>query len=810
VDYADLFLRPWRQEYVTADAEASPDSLFLAQPRDASPLALGVAQSQATPPRSPGVPNTGESDGGGFWGGLLDVLRNVPITVGDPRHGQYQLGSYNQLTSGRRLMDYGRSMGLDLPQMGSVSPGEAELIVKHGMDKRQQQPLGMDFAMRLFPPQEGEDSSMGIWREGVSRMRQQDLGPLMAHVATQYGVPGFGGGGGDVLTGLLGAYPKAPAAPSAEREAAPVSAALPQPAGQPSAPPAGAAPSTAAMPPPAAAPAAPAVPTVPSPPPAAGAPPTAPSTAPLAQPQGAAGWQLPPMPREPTPPPRTVTQPDVEAYSPVQVAAKAYEDNRTLANRQNLRKTVQEAGPAILKQRDQEYLEQRKLHQDQMRTWIELKKERDATIKNWGLSQDMTDQILIDNPQMPPGSYPTEEQKRRAAYETLPARKAAQAGLETTATTSARVTSEAAAKQGLPLTQALSPQDPHPFRTEPGPLAGTPITTGTLGQAQQLQDQGKAMFLDAREAQRINNLREAAVSIARVNVAVQKVYDIANGQLGKMSPAERANPLDWLYKNWDQMTQAQPELIAAHREIMGNYMNIATGLMGGDKRVSEEELKLIKTQLPNVFARMDKIGSIGGRVGNWLTGGGYVNLPLGVPEQPDTREVAMSTMDSTMGRVNDVAASTLQKPGFQFPGLTPRGEAQQARERDEQARQAERAGATQKASPVSRLPLPGPIKAVGEAVHAVGEKVKEYVSPQAPPGPTGAAAPSLSKMKEIALRKMAIKQEPSPQDSKAFKEYMDTTHGLIKNYRRDLTPAQQADLVKLIAQKLGGTWQPAQ
>jgi hypothetical protein len=164
----------------------------------------------------------------------------------------------------------------------------------------------------------------------------------------------------------------------------------------------------------------------------------------------------------------------------------------------------------------------------------------------------------------------------------------------------------------------------------------------------------------------------------------------------------------------------------------------------------------------------------------------------------------MLTMDSIKGRINETAASTLQKPGFQFPGLTPRGEAQQARERDEEERQ--RARAPKPGGPPTTLReklIPAPLE---PAV----QKVERLIKGEPSPAPSSQAAPSMPRLKEIALRQMGIKQAPSPQDAPGFKTYMDTLHTVVKNNRRDLTPAQQTQLITLIAQKLGGTWQPPQ
>ena len=129
-----------------------------------------------------------QAGGGGFWGGLLDVLRNVPITIGGPK-SRIQLPSYNEMTAGRRLVDYGRAQGLDIPPTGSVSPGEAQFMIQEGLRRRQSAPLGMDVAQQFMPPQAGEGPEVMGRRAMLARMSAAGIPGLLGQIiATEGGL----------------------------------------------------------------------------------------------------------------------------------------------------------------------------------------------------------------------------------------------------------------------------------------------------------------------------------------------------------------------------------------------------------------------------------------------------------------------------------------------------------------------------------------------------------------------------------------------------------------------------------------------
>jgi hypothetical protein len=784
--YAPFLLQPWRDEYVTTDAP---------QPVATPPQATGQASPALAQPQP-------QSSGDvSFWGGLLDVLRNVPLQGGGKR-SQWQLPSFNEMTAGRRLVDFGRSQGLDLPQVSSVSPREGEFMYQAAAKRRLDDPLGMDVAQQLIPPALGEPPETMTQRAWIARLPRSALAGLVAHQVQQYGLPGWGGETPiDIYASLKGLPDEnAPAPPPPATTPAPPSGVQQGPA-----PALG----TAAMPAPTAPTAPSATSVAPAPPPAPspeGAP--VPTPAPVAQAAPAAAPQAVPspqpapgMPEAPIPPVGGVTKQQVLRHPTVTAAQAAYDASRTRQEKQQnaaaLRNALATAPAKIQQEQHQRYVEQTQAYRNTMEAqkfYLEVAR------APYGYGTDVDAQIRMDYNSPAPGD-PRLPAMARASEPRAAARLAENKAREAAATKTATMMGEYRANLQLPIEQTMKNPDVLLINTSTlEPLPGT-----TLGaKAAAMEDSGQARLISRAELEEARVVRQAASIMARGRQYIEKLYSIAAqpGYLAKMTPEERRNPIDWLLGNVGQLGQDAPEVIEAQRFFQVNSQVLARGIAGGKGVLNAQEMESATASYPNIVYKFN--------VGRTLMNVLGFRIPGVAISVPDTRETALSTMDMTMQLLNDHARRISGNPDFTFAGLTPRGEAQKARERDEQARQAERAGATQQVSPYSRLPLPAPIKAVGEVAHVVGEKVKEFVSPQAPVGPTGAPVPSMPKLKEIALRQMGIKQAPAPQDAPGFKTYMDTLHTVVKNNRRDLTPVEQAQLITLIAQKLGGTWQPPQ
>jgi hypothetical protein len=148
-------------------------------PSPVLPQPQGAAQPQA------------QGTVGGFWGGLLDLLKNVPLQGGG-RYSKWSLPSYNEMTAGRRTLDWARAQGLDVGPVGSVSPKEAQFRVEQAAKRRLDDPMGMNLAQQLIPPEAGEPPERMMQRAWIARLPHSALPTLVAHQVQQYGLPGWG------------------------------------------------------------------------------------------------------------------------------------------------------------------------------------------------------------------------------------------------------------------------------------------------------------------------------------------------------------------------------------------------------------------------------------------------------------------------------------------------------------------------------------------------------------------------------------------------------------------------------------------
>jgi len=878
------------------DAEPDP-SPFLRQPA-ASQQYGNIGMAAPSPAlRQPEMPSSG--GGGSFWGGVLDLLRNVPITLGDRKHGQTTLPSYNEMTAGRRLTDFGKAQGLDMGTYGgggSVSPGEAQFAVREGLRKRDEAPLGPEEALKLFPYQPGESPETDMHRAFAARLRQKDIGSLYGHLVTQYGLPGMGGSLSDTAGFELpppnttpgqpslenGALPTQPVAPGVPAPQAPIVGKLdsgrpiirhPDGAysthinkqmefdgkvynvptlyggkqvtdqeagnimkqtklidpdtGRPLTPynsieEARAAYATehdaidrevrtkmegavlpssttslAVQPPVPTIPARPpgAVPTVT---PVAQVQPQAPSMqpAPAAAPLAAQG--LPPtrdvmaLPPRPTRPSGQVTLEEQQRHPSVLAAEEAYRLQRTMQNRAALLKARQ-ASPALIRQ------EQRKQYDDahrqwgeDIRTWVETRR---AMMPDWKLDKDLTTQILIDNPTLPAGSFPTQPMISTAATN-LAARQAEDKAREEGLTTKARLGANYQNYLDLPLHATEKERATHWYYTD----SGTPLETSRTGaEAEALARAGKARQVSVEDHRQLAIMGSAADVMQEGARLTKKAYSILDGQFGKMTPAERANPAEWVQGHWDQITQDHPEIIQAQRFWAGSAQLLARGVSAAKGDLNAQELEKANALAPQMMYLANGLGVSVGANG----------VKIGTPSQliPDTREVALRTLDNTTNLLNGRAARILGKPGFQYPGLTSGTESQYAKDREEQERQRAKTPAAPMTPAAAAQKKLGEFEKTGAAWigEQVGRVKKAVTGPPAPP-PSPTAAP-MQQAYQTSLKQHGITAPPNP-SSPEFQAFMATVYQQLGRYRKDLSPAQLAELTKTIAQKYGGTWQP--
>ena len=583
--------------------------------------------------------------GGGFWGGLLDLLKNVPITIGDRKVGRTQLPSYNQMTAGRRLLDYGRAQGLDIPQTGSVSPDEAQFMVQQGLQRRQNAPLGMDVAQQFMVPQQGEGPDVMATRAMLARMPASGIPGLLGHMITaQGGLPGMGGPAPSLESMGITLPRRGEAAPS----------------GAP----------------------APTAPVAPSP---TLAPPGPSGTAPATQPLATQPTQAPSVPAtatmpSPPKPPGQVYMEDVENHPTVQAAklawarmpsnrklqeayyvaqAKAYQDLQTTQHRQYTEGS-QEWRNQLAAQK-----EVRDAVRDQQ---LAAKALADAQRAPYGYGQDWDAQIRLDH-QLPPGVMPTQEQAD-VSRQRLQANQLAQETLKTGATTEARTRAEFTAKQALPLRETLAGKEGRLVNTQTlDALPGTMLTKDAAAR----ETAGQARMLTTAEAEEARVLRMAAGIVKEGSEYVKKYYAIAEQYQGQMTPQERTNPMAFIARAYDQLAQHHPELVEGQRFWAANRMVLARGIAGGKGVLNVREMDAANAVIP----QLDYTFSLGGTAARFL---GF-SVPKPAFGAPDTKETALSTLDMTSKLINSHAGVLVGNPRFQFAGLAPRSEEERTQAR---------------------------------------------------------------------------------------------------------------------------------
>jgi hypothetical protein len=698
------------------------------------------------------------------------MLRNVPITIGDSRRGKTTLGSYNDLTAGRRLVDFGTSQGLDMGSYGkggSLSPNEAGIALQQAAARRNDAPLGMDFARRLLVPKEGETPDVGATRMMLAQMPKTALPGLLNHIVTTTGeMPGMTGFGGGNLDSFLAHYPSASEQVTQTPMARPSVAQVPAV----TAPPTSAV--TPMVPQSAAtelrdAPTVAQVPAV-ARPPASQVTPLVPHTS--AQELPASQVSVPTQ-RDPLP------QPPQLASGPI-TREEVMNDPAVLAarNRREQAKALAGVEARINTERHKRQAEAQRDYTAQRLAYAQL---RDASLPKWTGDKDMDTQLWIDHPRLStPGAMPSMEE-RQASLVHLQARKAQEAALNTSATTTAKGNAEFALEENQPLSR-----QPNKDFLYHNTATLEPLPRSTLGKdARGMEQQGQAKALTLAEAEEARTMRQAA-SIVRQGAALTKrLYDVAESYVSQMTPEERTNPLNWLFGNWQRVSQDHPEVLEAERFWASNAQVLARGLAGGKGPLNAQEMQSALSLIPNLAYTV----GMGGRLASSF---GF-SIPKVFVGAPDTKEAALTTLDMTQNLLNEKGRDLTGNPAFSFKGLSPRSEAERTQARAAQAK-----------PPVDKVPrtlseklIPAPVKEVWEKVTGTTPADKE---------------PALiTKSQATTLKQLGVATVPTAQSPPAeVQRYLSTLRVQLGRYLPLRSKAELDTLVQKTAQRLGTTWQP--
>jgi hypothetical protein len=759
-------------------------------------------QQKQTPEVTPPSPPK-EDSGGGFFGGVLDLLKNIPITIGGPANkSPISLGSYNQLTAGPRLLDFGRAQGLDLPR-GSVSPGEAAFMVGEALKQRLTAPLGEEFATTMIP-----------YPPGAKPLRPGEVGPVLdnaeppenagtrrllaltprsaAHQVLQ-----------DLMTtyGVLPGMNIAPIDTDAPLRALPTEAqqpltqtpmTLPQPGqlGQPGQPASG--PVSAVRP----------AMTTQEPVPTSAVRPALPTqepratsaVAPLATaPAAAPAMAGPTMPQMPPPYSRVVTQEQARAHPSVEAAQQLVLQAPNRKNQQALLLANANARTKILQERELAYREANKDFANTLSAW---KVAMDANRPDYGLEPKELNTFAYARYGLPPGSRLTDAQTRQA-MEDRDAHNLAVRDAETRATATAKGEVEEEQRQDLPLRVTLKGAETQYVNTQTGDTL--PGTTKTKD-AETLEAAGQAKMLSKPEQEELRSLRQGATILAEGAAKIRRLYDLSEGYLGRMTPEERLNPLQWMMGHAAQLAQDHPEVIETQRFFKANTMVLARALEGAKGRMNLAEFEAAKQ---GIIPQLDYSLGLGGKLASFFG----LSLPTVGVTVPDTREAALGTMDMAMNLINSHGQTLLGNDAFQFKGMTPRTEEERARAR---------LPALPPRTPEGLLPgqeplLPAPVKTLIDK----GKKLLGLPTTQPPSGytplapPPGGRGPDMSGVVDFALKSSGQTTRPDARTNpQGFQQFMRGIRTRLGQLHPEVPPEALDKLVSSIAQKNGGVWRP--
>jgi hypothetical protein len=586
------------------------------------PRDLEEAPSPWLPQPASETPPSGDT-GGGFFSGVMDLLRNVPLTFTARNRPAITLPSYNQMTSGKRLVDYGQAQGLDMGglQGKSVSPGEAEFAVQQGLAKRKEAPLGLDFAQSILPPQEGEGQEVGLTRQLIARMRQQDLPALLQHVTESYGVlPGLNIPTVDPYA-ALGGLPSEAHAPITQTPSA-----LPQPPGHggPVTPP------TSAV--------APAVPVQNQL--------ATPTVAPLA-PVGTspAGMVFGAPPAEPS---REITREEILAHPMVTPFVAEYQRVKSPKNAAALRGALAGAPAKIRAERHQQYMDRAKNYQENIKAVTTAK---DLNIPRWTNVPALDAKLAEQNPGLGPLDIPTSEQRARARQGVYDDEVAQKTRLEREGLLTKEDT-EQAIRSGQTVFDVVG-RDPDKlaqWRDRETAQSLPPDTPYAVAKQ-------NATTLSTQQAKRLDDQLDAMPIVQRLNYYVQEIYG-PRGVYENMSGDERRALSQGSARTLQNLQQRYPIIAEAQAYINANGEKLARALGGLSGAGTEGDVARSKALFPELSS------ALGVRWEGWKPNVSW--------DMPDTRGVALRKINALNVTLDKITGHILKNPQFQHEGLLPR------------------------------------------------------------------------------------------------------------------------------------------
>ena len=779
---------PWRPP---AGDEAPTLNIF-GDPGRASTSDLAAQQATtaaATPTATAtAAPPSGGGGGGGFWGGLLEVLKNVPLQGGGLRQ-QWQLPSYNQMTAGKRTLEWAKGQGLDVGPIESVSPQEAQLRVQEAA----KQPMGMVRAERLVPLEKDEPPERTMQRQWIAQLPQSAVTPMVQEYVKQYGLPGVTSGRLQLPTGLYPSdtdtIPQPPAAttpPSIQQ--------APTPTAPPAAPPAGAGAPAPALPQPGARPQAPSTTPLAQASPRQEAP-TAPTAQAMPQPQARAqGLQ---MPQEPQPPSMRVTEQDAQRDPEVATARQVYNTpgltrQQQLAAYTEYDKAYRSAEQRIQKQRRDQFATDRQVHALAMQNWAKQVDVAHANLQN--IDKDVREQLYMEYAQThggqnPPVDWMPTPQEVTDARPRAAQRLAQEAAVKTAAETQARMGAEFGVEKGLPLWKTDAQTADHYLN----PVTLTPIDSNTpKGVAEAARQSGQVVKPSTPQVEFINKTRTSVVPIIdKMAWYIDKIYG-DGGIFANMSPSERANVLK---NGWQSFTQDNPFLTEARGYFARNRVLLSRMLEEAKGNTAARLVDAVTEGIPNLDAAFSFSGK----------------APFVHMEMPDTRGAAIRTMQSLMDQVDQMMGSAAGSPTFknnwqqrwqtpeQQPGVRPGRtelspqmpsgyeDVTQGQRGEKRLRQKKEfwLGREEPATPA----FPG--------------------APMPQPRQQEAPAPSMSHLREQVQTIMGIKQPPNPQqDPYQFQIFMGKVREQLDKAYPKMSKAEKDARTAEIARQGGGSWQP--
>lgn len=162
---------------------------------------------------------------------------------------------------------------------------------------------------------------------------------------------------------------------------------------------------------------------------------------------------------------------------------------------------------------------------------------------------------------------------------------------------------------------------------------------------------GRVKELSSRETEQIENVKNSVPIVAQLQEHIDKIYG-PGGVLARMTPDERAD-LAAVPGRWaSQYAQKYPEVTQAQRFINSNAGALARALAGEKGAMAEGDVARAKEMLPNLETTL-KV---------WPPANIGIN-------SPDTRAVALGSMNSIVDMINARVRTILGNEQFTHPKL---------------------------------------------------------------------------------------------------------------------------------------------